>query len=105
MVESKALLKKKASLQTSSARQDNHQLISPAAEREEESERERQRWLKDEGGVNKLEEILHLSVFLVCCLHQHIVIQEGRHPPYHHHHHHPYQTKTRKPWSVQLIFY
>ncbi len=34
------LANKTASLQTSSARQDNHQLISPAAEREEESGRE-----------------------------------------------------------------
>ncbi len=26
---------------------------------------------EDEGGMNKQEKILHLSIFLVCCLHQH----------------------------------
>lgn len=54
MVESEALLIKKASLQTSSARQDNHQLISPEAERATDRERGLQRnGERDEGGVNK----------------------------------------------------
>lgn len=53
-MESEALLIKKASLQTSSARQDNHQLISPEAERATDRERGLQRnGERDEGGVNK----------------------------------------------------